>query len=68
MSENFTPEEQKEERIMQDYQDLMKDFEPNPLIKNTWEMRGDNYVQFSFYDENVIGYSDICLTGSLQII
>ena len=52
--------------IERDYQFFMKDFEKNPLIDTSWEMRGDCYVQLSFYDESAIGYSDICVTGSLQ--
>ena len=52
--------------IERDYQSFMKDFESNPFISNSWEMRGDRYVQLSFYDDSAIGYSGVCLTGSLQ--
>ena len=46
----------------------MVNFEQNPMMNNVWEKRGDAYVQFSFYDENIVGYSDIRLVGSLQNI
>lgn len=55
-------------KLVQEYQELMVNFEQNPMMNNVWEKRGDAYVQFSFYDENIVGYSDIRLVGSLQNI
>ena len=55
-------------KLVQEYQELMANFEQNPMMNNVWEKRGDAYVQFSFYDENIVGYSDIRLVGSLQNI
>ena len=54
--------------LFQEYQELMTDYEQNPIMNNVWKKRGDSYVQFSFYDENIVGYSDIRLVGSLQNI
>ena len=55
-------------KLGKEYQELMANFEQNPMMNNVWEKRGDAYVQFSFYDENIVGYSDIRLVGSLQNI
>ena len=55
-------------KLVQEYQELMANFEQNPMMNNVWEKRGDADVQFSFYDENIVGYSDIRLVGSLQNI
>ena len=55
-------------KLVQEYQELMVNFEQNPMMNNVWEKRGDTYVQFLFYDENIVGYSDIRLVGSLQNI
>ena len=55
-------------KLVQEYQELMVNFEQNTMMNNVLEKRGDSYFQFSFYDENIVGYSDIRLVGSLQNI
>ena len=43
----------------------MSDFQKTALLNGEWEKKGDEYVQFSFYDESKIGCSAACFTGSM---
>lgn len=46
------------------YDKLMKGFEPLTIIGREWEIRGDSYVQYSAYDESLTCTS----TASLNLI
>lgn len=46
------------------YEKLMKGFEPLKVIGREWEKRGDSYVQYSAYDESMTCIS----TASLNLI
>ena len=52
--------------LLQEYRELMKNFDEKSMIKSTWEMRGDSYVQFSIYDESLVGNTAISLSGSFK--
>ncbi len=51
--------------IIREYNEFMSDFQKTALLNGEWEKKGDEYVQFSFYDESKIGCSAACFTGSM---
>lgn len=51
--------------IIQEYNEFVSGFQKTALLNGEWEKKGDEYVQFSFYDESKIGCSAACFTGSM---
>ena len=43
--------------ITEEYKEFMKDFQQIDFLNVEWERRGDSYVQFSLYDDDMIGSS-----------
>lgn len=46
--------------IVEKYNDIMNNFQDNPIFNNEWKKKGDYYEKVSIYDE-----TQICITGTL---
>jgi hypothetical protein len=53
--------------LLDSYNSIMQGFDPIRLINSPWEKRGDCYVQYSAFDQNVICTSGISAKHSAKL-